>query len=53
MTGGVIPLAATLATSAVFDSFIGDSKVFGRLITFCQFRVCYSYTTPYKPPLHF
>lgn len=27
MTGGVIPLAATLATEAVFDSFAGDSKV--------------------------
>ncbi|KAH7524361.1 hypothetical protein FEM48_Zijuj06G0111200 [Ziziphus jujuba var. spinosa] len=27
MTGGAKPLAATLATSAVFDSFLGDSKV--------------------------
>lgn len=27
MTGGVIPLAATLATDEVFDSFIGDSKL--------------------------
>lgn len=27
LTGGVIPLAATLATNAVFDSFVGDSKV--------------------------
>ncbi|KAK7388482.1 hypothetical protein VNO78_23298 [Psophocarpus tetragonolobus] len=27
MTGGIIPLAATLATDAVFDSFIGDSKL--------------------------
>lgn len=27
MTGGIIPLAVTLATNAVFDSFIGDSKV--------------------------
>lgn len=27
MTGGTVPLAATLATNAVFDSFIGDSKV--------------------------
>ncbi|GMN52124.1 hypothetical protein TIFTF001_021281 [Ficus carica] len=27
MTGGIIPLAATLATNAVFDSFIGDSKL--------------------------
>ncbi|KAF3771996.1 Bifunctional dethiobiotin synthetase/7-8-diamino-pelargonic acid aminotransferase [Nymphaea thermarum] len=26
MTGGVIPLAATLATKAVYDSFSGDSK---------------------------
>ncbi|KDO62467.1 hypothetical protein CISIN_1g0029411mg, partial [Citrus sinensis] len=26
LTGGVIPLAATLATNAVFDSFVGDSK---------------------------
>jgi glutamate-1-semialdehyde aminotransferase len=28
MTGGMIPLAATIATDAVFDSFIGDSKVY-------------------------
>ncbi|CAN1292283.1 Bifunctional dethiobiotin synthetase/7,8-diamino-pelargonic acid aminotransferase, mitochondrial [Linum perenne] len=27
MTGGVIPLAATLATEAVFDVFTGDSKL--------------------------
>lgn len=27
LTGGVIPLAVTLATNAVFDSFVGDSKV--------------------------
>lgn len=27
MTGGIIPLAATLATDAVFDSFTADSKV--------------------------
>ncbi|KAA3485936.1 bifunctional dethiobiotin synthetase/7,8-diamino-pelargonic acid aminotransferase, mitochondrial [Gossypium australe] len=27
MTGGIIPLAATLATDAIFDSFTGDSKV--------------------------
>ncbi|GAU21004.1 hypothetical protein TSUD_201530 [Trifolium subterraneum] len=27
MTGGMIPLAATIATDAVFDSFIGDSKL--------------------------
>uniref|UniRef100_A0A2P2IS42 Uncharacterized protein n=1 Tax=Rhizophora mucronata TaxID=61149 RepID=A0A2P2IS42_RHIMU len=27
MTGGVIPLAATLATDAIFNSFFGDSKV--------------------------
>ncbi|CAL1358443.1 unnamed protein product [Linum trigynum] len=27
MTGGVIPLAATLATEAVFDLFTGDSKL--------------------------
>ncbi|XP_022755405.1 bifunctional dethiobiotin synthetase/7,8-diamino-pelargonic acid aminotransferase, mitochondrial [Durio zibethinus] len=27
MTGGIIPLAVTLATDAVFDSFIGDSKL--------------------------
>ncbi|KAH9654035.1 Bifunctional dethiobiotin synthetase/7,8-diamino-pelargonic acid aminotransferase [Citrus sinensis] len=27
LTGGVIPLAATLATNAVFDSFVGDSKL--------------------------
>ncbi|KAK7329822.1 hypothetical protein VNO77_24002 [Canavalia gladiata] len=27
LTGGIIPLAATLATDAVFDSFIGDSKL--------------------------
>ncbi|GAB2266047.1 Bifunctional dethiobiotin synthetase/7,8-diamino-pelargonic acid aminotransferase, mitochondrial [Dionaea muscipula] len=27
MTGGIVPLAATLATEAVFDAFMGDSKV--------------------------
>lgn len=27
MTGGIIPLAATLATDAVFDAFVGDSKL--------------------------
>ncbi|KAK8619937.1 hypothetical protein V6N13_066433 [Hibiscus sabdariffa] len=27
MTGGIIPLAATLATDAVFNSFTGDSKL--------------------------
>ncbi|XP_014510153.1 bifunctional dethiobiotin synthetase/7,8-diamino-pelargonic acid aminotransferase, mitochondrial isoform X1 [Vigna radiata var. radiata] len=27
LTGGIIPLAVTLATNAVFDSFIGDSKL--------------------------
>jgi len=27
MTGGIIPLAVTLAKNAVFDTFIGDSKV--------------------------
>ncbi|KAF5749436.1 bifunctional dethiobiotin synthetase/7 8-diamino-pelargonic acid aminotransferase mitochondrial [Tripterygium wilfordii] len=27
MTGGILPLAATLATDTVFDSFIGDSKL--------------------------
>ena len=32
MTGGVIPLAVTLATDAVFDSFVGDSKV----LHFCK-----------------
>lgn len=27
MTGGIIPLAATLATDDVFEAFTGDSKV--------------------------
>lgn len=27
MTGGIIPLAATLATETVFNAFRGDSKV--------------------------
>lgn len=27
MTGGVVPLAATLASDAVFEAFTGDSKV--------------------------
>ncbi|XP_020227432.1 bifunctional dethiobiotin synthetase/7,8-diamino-pelargonic acid aminotransferase, mitochondrial isoform X1 [Cajanus cajan] len=27
MTGGIIPLSVTLATKAVFDSFMGDSKL--------------------------
>lgn len=28
MTGGIVPLAATLATEEVFESFESDSKVF-------------------------
>lgn len=36
MTGGMIPLAATLATNDVFESFVGDSKVNNDLI-FLQF----------------
>ncbi|KAJ9550712.1 hypothetical protein OSB04_014757 [Centaurea solstitialis] len=31
MTGGMIPLAATLATNAVFESFVGDSKLMALL----------------------
>ncbi|RDX82061.1 Bifunctional dethiobiotin synthetase/7,8-diamino-pelargonic acid aminotransferase, mitochondrial, partial [Mucuna pruriens] len=31
MTGGIIPLAVTLATNAVFDSFIDDSKLMALL----------------------
>nr|DAD45742.1 TPA_asm: hypothetical protein HUJ06_003972 [Nelumbo nucifera] len=31
MTGGVIPLAATLATEAIFDAFKGDSKLMALL----------------------
>ncbi|XP_059637217.1 bifunctional dethiobiotin synthetase/7,8-diamino-pelargonic acid aminotransferase, mitochondrial [Cornus florida] len=27
MTGGIIPMSATLATDAVFDAFVGDSKL--------------------------
>lgn len=27
MTGGIIPLAVTLATEAVFNTFVGDSKL--------------------------
>ncbi|KAF7154301.1 hypothetical protein RHSIM_Rhsim01G0006800 [Rhododendron simsii] len=27
MTGGIVPLAATLATDAVFNAFVGDSKL--------------------------
>ncbi|GMP36461.1 hypothetical protein CsSME_00008577 [Camellia sinensis var. sinensis] len=27
MTGGIVPLAATLATDAVFDAFVEDSKM--------------------------
>ncbi|KAG5006694.1 hypothetical protein JHK82_024631 [Glycine max] len=30
MTGEIIPLAVTLATNAIFDSFIGDSKTTSR-----------------------
>lgn len=36
MTGGMIPLAATLATDAIFDVFVGDSKV----IHFCKYYFC-------------
>lgn len=28
LTGGVVPLAVTLATESVFEAFQGDSKVF-------------------------
>lgn len=31
MTGGIIPLAATLATETVFDAFTGDSKLIALL----------------------
>lgn len=34
MTGGIIPLAATLATNAIFNSFIGESKVIYGLVFF-------------------
>ncbi|KAJ4709362.1 Bifunctional dethiobiotin synthetase/7,8-diamino-pelargonic acid aminotransferase, mitochondrial [Melia azedarach] len=27
LTGGIIPLSATLATDAIFDSFVGDTKL--------------------------
>lgn len=27
LTGGIIPLSVTLATDAIFDSFVGDTKV--------------------------
>lgn len=27
MTGGIIPLAATLASESIFDAFVGESKV--------------------------
>ena len=27
MTGGVVPLAVTLASEAVFEAFVGESKV--------------------------
>ncbi len=38
MTGGIVPLAATLATNAVFNTFIGESKVFyGAGFFFCIF----------------
>lgn len=32
MTGGIIPLAATLASAAVFEAFAGDSKVIMHLV---------------------
>jgi adenosylmethionine-8-amino-7-oxononanoate aminotransferase len=28
MTGGIVPLAATLSTEEIFESFKSDSKVF-------------------------
>lgn len=28
MTGGIVPLAVTLASEAVFEAFVGDSKVY-------------------------
>lgn len=36
MTGGIIPLAATLATEAIFDAFVGDSKVIFFFFVFCR-----------------
>lgn len=41
MTGGMVPLAVTLATDAVFDSFSGDSKVRKR-----KFRKSHSLSKP-------
>ena len=41
MTGGIIPLAATLATDAIFNSFIGESKViYGLFFFFFFFFLC-------------
>lgn len=36
MTGGIIPLAATLASEATFQAFIGDSKVTRHLTEKCS-----------------
>ena len=40
MTGGIIPLAATLATNAIFNSLIGESKVIHGLVFFFFLCVC-------------
>ena len=43
MTGGIIPLAATLATDVIFNSFIGESKVIYGLFFFFFFLVSFSF----------
>lgn len=41
MTGGIVPLAVTLASEAVFGAFIGDSKVYSSVFTICLSSICF------------
>lgn len=41
MTGGIIPLSATLASNSVFESFIGDSKVITARVMSATMSLCY------------
>ena len=35
MTGGIVPLAATVTTEAVFEAFQSDSKVYLECVSLC------------------
>lgn len=41
MTGGIVPLAVTLASEAVFEAFVGDSKVYPSVFTICMSSISF------------